>query len=558
MAATAGSALVSRRNLRLASGLTLFSYAGLHLVNHALGLHSLAAAEAMLAVAVRVWSSVPGTVVLYGAAAVHVGLALLALYERRTLRMPPVEALRYVLGFAIPLLLIGHVFATRVVTGMGGSPTYERIVWQIFEGDRAWRQFALVALAWTHGAIGITLWLRHRDWFARASHALLALAVLLPALALAGFVAMGRELDARADDPAFVQAQAAHRADLDAAQRSKLEADRDGALVTFLLLVAGVVAARGARRVVNSRRRQLITLRYPEAEVRVTRGYTVLEASRAAGIAHLSLCGGRARCSTCRVRVAPATGLPPPGPDEAATLARIHAPRDVRLACQLRPEADLDVAPVFASDGSHAPPGRASVEREVVVLFTDLRRWTGLAERALPFDLVYVQNQFYAAVGDAVAAAGGLPNQFVGDSVMAIFGLECEFAEACRQSLEAVRGIEARMREVNQRMQRQFAHALDFGVGLNAGPAVIGDVGWRDTRTISAVGDTVNTAARLQELTKTYAVRLVLADAVATGAGLPVDTLSAKEIEVRGRRAPLTVYAVATADALPVARESSV
>src|SRR5512139_584916 len=259
-----GSSLVTRRNLRLASGLTLFSYAGLHLVNHALGLHSLAAAEAMLAVAVRVWSSVPGTTVLYGAAAVHVGLALLALYERRTLRMPPVEALRYVLGFAIPLLLIGHVFATRVVTGMGGSPTYERIVWQIFEGDRAWRQFALVALAWTHGAIGITLWLRHRDWFARASHALLALAVLLPALALAGFVAMGRELDARADDPAFVQAQAAHRTDLDAAQRSKLEADRDGALVTFLLLVGGVVAARGARRVVNSRRRQLITLRYPE------------------------------------------------------------------------------------------------------------------------------------------------------------------------------------------------------------------------------------------------------------------------------------------------------
>jgi adenylate cyclase len=87
---------------------------------------------------------------------------------------------------------------------------------------------------------------------------------------------------------------------------------------------------------------------------------------------------------------------------------------------------------------------------------------------------------------------------------------------------------------------------------------VIGDVGWRDTRTISAVGDTVNTAARLQELTKTYGVRLVLADAVAAGAGLPVDKLSANEIEVRGRRAPLTVYAVATAAALPAAREAPV
>jgi adenylate cyclase len=552
MSGTQAGFRLSRRNLRLASGLTLYVYAALHLVNHAVGVHSLAAAEAMLRVMVRAWTSAPGTVLLYGAAAIHVALAFQALYTRRTLRMPAVEALRYALGFAIPLLLIGHVFATRVVTEMGGSPTYERVVWAIFQGEREWRQFVLVALAWTHGSIGITLWLRHRDWFPRVSHALLAAAVLLPVLALAGFVSMGRELEAMADEPAFREAQAAYRAELDAAQRRRLEADRDGWLGAFWLLAGGVLAARIARRIGQARRGTLVTLRYPDTQVRVPRGFTVLEASRTHGIPHLSLCGGRARCSTCRVRVAPAAGLPPPSEEEAQTLARIRAPRDVRLACQLKPETDLDVAPVFAGDGTHAPLGRASVEREVVVLFTDLRRWTGLAERQLPFDLVYVQNQFYAAVGDAVDGAGGVPNQFVGDSVMAIFGLDCDLATACRQSLAAVRDIETRMREVNERMQKQFAHTLDFGVGLFAGPAVIGEVGWRDTRTISAVGDTVNTAARLQELTKAYGVRLVLADAVAAGAGLAVDALPAREIEVRGRQAPLVVYAVA-ADALPAA-----
>jgi len=550
MADTTGRTILTRRNLRLASGLTLYAYVALHLVNHAVGLHSLAAAEAMLAVAVAVWSSVPGTVLLYGAAAVHVVLALLALYDRRTLRMPAVEALRYVLGFAIPLLLIGHAFATRGVAEMGGSPTYQRIVWQVFEGDRAWRQFGLVVLVWTHGSIGIALWLRHRQGFARFSHALAAAAVLLPALALAGFVSMGRELDARAADPAFRAAQAAFAAELDVGQRRRLDADREGFLDAFMLVLVGVLVARGARRALQSRRRELVTLRYPEREVRVPRGFTVLEASRTHGIPHLSVCGGRARCSTCRVRIAPATGVPAPVGDEAATLARIRAPADVRLACQLRPLADLDVAPVLASDGTYAAPGRTSVERDVVVLFADLRRWTGLAERALPFDLVHVQNQFYAAVGDAVAQSGGLPNQFVGDSVMAIFGLDCDFGEACRQAVAAVVGIDERMRAVNLRMQREFGHELDFGIGLNAGPAVIGEVGWRDTRSVSAVGDTVNTAARLQELTKVYSVRLVLADAVAAGAGMRVASLPAREIELRGRRAPLTVYALATADDL--------
>ena len=551
-------ARLSRRNLRLASGLTLFAYATLHLVNHAIGLHSLAAAEAALRGAVRAWTSAPGTVLLYGAAAIHVGLAFLALYERRTLRMPPIEALRYLLGFSIPLVLVGHTFATRVVTEMGGSPTYERVVWAIFQGEREWRQFVLVTLVWVHGSIGIALWLRHRPWFPRVSHLLLSVAVLLPVLALAGFVSMGRELEAMADEPAFKSAQEAYRTELDDAQRRLLEADRDGWLGAFWLLLGGVVVARGIRRVVQSRRHSFVTMRYPGTQVRVPRGFTVLEASRAHGIPHLSLCGGRARCSTCRVRIAPLSALSPPGEDEAHTLARIRAPRDVRLACQIRPEADVDVAPVFAADGSHAPLGPASVERDVVVLFTDLRRWTGLAERALPFDLVYVQNQFYAAVGDAVAEAGGLPNQFVGDSVMAIFGLECDLPTACRQSLDAVRGIEARMAEVNRRMHKQFEHTLDFGVGLNAGPAVIGEVGWRDTRTVSAVGDTVNTAARLQELTKSYRVRLVLADAVAAGSGLPCDALASHEIEVRGREAPLTVFAVASADLLPRAGATAV
>src|SRR2546425_3252745 len=107
---------VTRRELRLTTGLLLFAYVSVHFVDHALGLVSIAIAERALRLAVVVWHSWPGTALLYGAAGIHIALAFVAVYERRTLRMPPGQALRVALRFAMPLLLIGHVAATPFAT----------------------------------------------------------------------------------------------------------------------------------------------------------------------------------------------------------------------------------------------------------------------------------------------------------------------------------------------------------------------------------------------------------------------------------------------------------
>src|SRR6266496_416464 len=186
---------MTRRDLRLGSGLVLFAYIAAHLANHALGLVSVNAAEAGLRVAVAFWHSLPGTVLLYGAAGIHLALALVAVYERRTLRMPAPEALRIALGFGIPLLLIGHFTSTRFAFELYGLRSdYARIVWALWTSDGEGRQLALLAPGWLHGCLGLNFALGRRLLYQRMRPLLFGAALLLPVLAALGFLAMGREL----------------------------------------------------------------------------------------------------------------------------------------------------------------------------------------------------------------------------------------------------------------------------------------------------------------------------------------------------------------------------
>ncbi len=509
-----------------------------HLLNHAAGLVSLAAADAGRQWFVAFWRSPPATLAFYGALLVHFGLALSALYERRSLRMPWLELARIALGFTIPLLLAVHAANTRLLWEVSGiEDDYARVAPSIWSSGSTLRQLALVTVAWLHGCFGVHLAFRHRAEYRRWLNLLVAVATLLPALSFTGYIAMARE--ARGASPEMPSPQ----------DQRLLDLATEAGFYLPLVLLALVLMARWAQLVWARRAGRLVRIAYPDLSVQVPVGFSVLEASRAHDIPHLSVCGGRARCSTCRVRVESSSGVqPPPGPDEAQTLERIGNPPGVRLACQLRPTADLQVRPLLAARGvgnAFEPLGGPS-ERDVVVLFADLRRWTGLAEQQLPFDLVYVLDQYFEAVGDAVRESGGIPNQFIGDSVMALFGLDTDPVTAAKQALKAAGEIERRMAAVNESLAVEFRRPLDFGIGIHAGTAAVGTVGYRDTRTLSAVGDAVNTASRIQELTKHLQVRVVVSDEVMQRAGQPGGDWQRHEVPIRGREGKIVVYALAT------------
>ncbi len=548
------------RRLHLITGLILFGFLLTHLLNHALGLISLDALEAGRRVFLLIWRNLPMSVLLYGAIAIHMALAYRALYRRRRLNMPAWEAAQIVLGLAIPPLLVLHVLGTRFAQeflGVEDSYVYLLLIYFLYAPVLGVKQAAVLLVAWLHACVGLHFWLRIRPWYPTAAPYLFASALLLPAFSLAGVLVAGREVMRLAEDPAWLEAAGAriHFAD---AQGVALVTDlENGFLIGFAALLALTFLARLAR-AGYERRRGIVHVIYPDGQrVPVSAGTTILEASRGAGIPHASVCGGRGRCSTCRVRVgAGRLELPPPSEAEARVLARVGAAPDTRLACQTRPLADVEVTPLLPSAAgpraaATSPRHRQGEEREIAILFADLRGFTALAEEKLPYDVVFLLNRYFTAMGTAVEESGGRIDKFIGDGVMALFGVEGGIEAGCRDALGAARRMTARLDELNRALANDLERPLRIGIGIHSGPVIVGEMGYGRATSMTAIGDPVNTASRLEALTKEFDAELVLSEPVAERAGFDLSSYPRHEIELRGRAGQLAVFVVGDTRSLP-------
>jgi adenylate cyclase len=550
------------RRLRLASGLVMLAYVTTHFVNHSLGLISVQAMDGALVEIYKYWASPLGGVLLYGAFAIHYSLALWALWLRRSLKMPLAEATQLVLGFSIPFFLTDHVLQTRVADTFFGADYgyYSTVLYSFFVTHpvRGGLQLMVLLIAWVHAMIGLWFWLRLKPWYPRWQPILYAFALLLPTLAILGFFEGGRQVMALAEDPAWVAQLAQEHPRAPATEAALLDEVVVWVRYAFVAALVAVMAARFARSRWQ-RRRGIVRLTYPSGRVvQIVRGVSVLEASRMAGIPHASVCGGRGRCSTCRIRVdGPQEALLLPAPEEVKVLRRVGAAPDVRLACQLRPHGDLRVTPLLpataqASDGFRRPGYLHGAEREIAILFGDLRSFTQLSEKKLPYDLVFLLNRYFAETGQAVEAAGGRIDKFIGDGVMALFGLDSGVEAGCREALAAARQMSERMEALNRALIHDLSEPLRIGIGIHAGPAIVGEMGYGSAVSVTAVGDSVNTASRIEALTKTYACELVISEAVALRAGIDLGAAPRHEIEIRGRVERLVVRTFASAQDLPV------
>jgi adenylate cyclase len=548
-----------RAKLRLGSGLIMLAFVVTHLFSHVVLLISLDWADATLTVLMAPWRTMAGTAVLAAAFLVHYANALWSIYARRSLRMPRWELWQLLLGLCIPFLLTLHVVGTRVAElAFDTDASYGSTLltfWYSAPRIGVLQTIALIVV-WAHGCIGIHFWLRTKGWYRDWVVVFRAFAVLLPTLALAGFVAGGNQTLREADDPDYVRTtrESVHATPQAAAAVYQITWTVLGIHVGLLGLAFGARAARGW---LYRRRAPPILIHANGRRLTVLPGATALETLRDNGVPHASVCGGRARCTTCRVLVTHGLDtLPEPQAQELAALTRIKASPGTRLACQIRPTEDIAIMPLFAADASAADGsvrgGLEGMERPVTVVFVDLRGATTIGEARLPYDVLYLLNQFFHEMTRALIATNGHYSQFTGDGLMALYGLnESDPARGAADALRGARAMLSGLDRLNRQLRNENSQPLKIGIGIHHSEAIVGAMGPPKSQIITAIGDTVNICARLESLTKEFNVPVIVSRQAAEAAGLDTQGHPLNEVPVKGRVAKVEFYALEMVPELP-------
>lgn len=406
--------------------------------------------------------------------------------------------------------------------------------------------------------MGIYHWLRLKPWYRSSQPVLLALALLIPALSLAGAMQGSKAIVALESGPTwFAQFQARVRWP-DANEIAQIAQIKTGFTIGFLVLPLGAFEFRHVRTAVE-RRRGIVQRTYDDGfTIQFPPGRSILEASRGSNVLRASVCVGRGRFSTCRVRITKGIeNLTEASAAEQKVLDRVNACIQVRLAYQTRPSGgEVEVMRLLptmaqAEDGFPRPEYLQGQESEIAIPFADIRSFTKFSEKKLPYDVVFLLNRHFDSKGSAVSACGGHLDKFFGDGVMPLFGIE-DGAEAGRTvALPAAREMGLRIAELKRVLENDLDEPLRIGIGIHCSLAIVGAMGFGETVSVTAVGGSVDTASRLATQAKEFGAEFVVFEYTMQLSGVDLSSFQEEEVGIRGSTKPLLVCVILVARDLP-------
>ena len=248
---------------------------------------------------------------------------------------------------------------------------------------------------------------------------------------------------------------------------------------------------------------------------------TILEISLEHGIPHMHICGGNARCSTCRVLVMDnPENLSNPGENEIKLAELKGFEKNIRLACQSRVKGNVTIRRLLHDENDvkiavAESSGGSGKEKNIAVLFSDIRNFTSFSEKELPYDIIHILSRYFNAMGDAVINHHGYIDKYIGDGLMALFGLEDESeTDTCFNAVSAALDMKKRLKNFNQYLKKNYETEFNIGIGIHFGPAVVGEMGHIKKHQLTAIGDSVNLASRIESATKKTQSELLVSENV--------------------------------------------
>lgn len=265
-----------------------------------------------------------------------------------------------------------------------------------------------------------------------------------------------------------------------------------------------------------------ITYLPDNCEVEIAAGESILEAALRSDIPHAHACAGKGRCSTCRVVVVDGVDNCAARTDAEAVLAsRLHFADNTRLACQTQVTGDVTVRrPVLeavdiagkSQPGKDAPPDHVGEEKSIAILFADINDYSSFVEGLPPYDVAHALNRYFYLMHAVVDDNGGSVSDYIGDGMLAFFGVE----DASRGALDAVTAGLAMFEAVgrlNAYLEPMYGRSFRIRVGVHYGEVVVGTIGIGDIRKLAAFGDAVNYASRVETANKATDTAFLISDA---------------------------------------------
>src|SRR3954468_1194218 len=270
---------------------------------------------------------------------------------------------------------------------------------------------------------------------------------------------------------------------------------------------------------------------------------TLLGLSQRHRIPHMSECGGYARCTTCRGRCLDGLGNMSPRTDAEHAIAEARGwDPFTRLACQTRVHGDVIVERLIRSpaDATRMRVEESGLQRgrevALVTLFCDLRGFTPLTESYLPYDVVHLLNRYFEAVGEPILNNDGYIDMYVGDAVVAHYGLDgAPPARSCLNAMRSALLMQRSLEHLNHEVATEFGVALQIGIGVDLGTAIVGPIGHSSKRQLTAIGDSVNRASRIESATKSCGAQVLVSSEVMDHVSSAVVSPRSFDIELKGK-----------------------